>query len=521
MKKNSRTAASVAGDARFAALPGRPGKIIAVHLSYPSRAAQRGRTPSAPSYFFKPSSSVSASGATIERPAGAELLAFEGEVALVIGEPARRVPLAEAWSHVAYVTAANDFGLYDLRAGDKGSNVRSKGGDGYTPLGARLIDARTVDPAALRVRTWVNGRLAQEDSTAGLLFPLAQFVADLSQHFTLESGDIILTGTPAGSSVVLPGDIVEVEVDAPTAAGVPTSGRLVTTVVQGEVPFDAALGSLPMVDDAQRAAAYGTRETAGAPSTAASGPVHAVPQSHGGAGVLTQSLRDKLEAAPVATLSAQLRRRGLNNVLIEGVRPIHPGRKLVGIAKTLRFVPNREDLFAAHGSGHNAQKQAFDALREGEVMVIEARGDAGAGTLGDILATRAKAAGAAGIITDGAIRDEEGVTAVGIPVYASGAHPAVLGRRHVAWDYDLTIACGGATVQPGDVIVGDRDGVVVIPPALAEEVADDALAKEAEDAWIVQRVAEGEPLEGLFPMNETWRARYEGRLPSAPEVGRR
>lgn len=248
-------------DPRFAALPGRPGKIVAIHLSYASRADQRGRRPQHPSYFFKASSSVAASGSTIERPAGTELLAFEGEIALVIGTPARRVALDDAWDHVGWVTAANDFGLYDLRANDKGSNVRSKGGDGYTPLGPRLIDARGVDPAALRVRTWVNGEIAQDDSSAGMIFPLAQLVADLSQHFTLETGDVILTGTPAGSSVVVPGDVVEVEVDHPSTGA--TSGRLVTTVVQGGGPgYDESLGSLPAVDDTQREEAWGSREAA-------------------------------------------------------------------------------------------------------------------------------------------------------------------------------------------------------------------------------------------------------------------
>ncbi len=251
----------------FGALPARPGKIIAIHLSYASRADQRGRRPAAPSYFLKPSSSVAASGSTIERPADTELLAFEGEIALVIGEPARRVSIQDAWAHVAFVTAANDFGLYDLRANDKGSNVRSKGGDGFTPLGPTLLDARPLDPAALRVRTWVNGTLAQDDTTAGLIFSLPQLVADLSQHFTLESGDVILTGTPAGSSVVSPGDVVEVEVDAP-ALGL-SSGRLITTVTQGEASFDPSVGSLPAVDDTQRAEAWGSREAAGLHSESA------------------------------------------------------------------------------------------------------------------------------------------------------------------------------------------------------------------------------------------------------------
>lgn len=480
-------------DARFSALPGRPGKIVAIHLSYASRADQRGRRPTHPSYFFKPSSSVAASGGTVERPLGTELLAFEGEIALVVGTTARRVPLERAWDHVAWVTAANDLGLYDLRANDRGSNVRSKGGDGFTPVGPGLLDARAVDPGALRLRTWVNGEPRQDDTTAGLLFPLEQLVADLSQHLTLEPGDIILTGTPAGSSVVVPGDVVEVEVDAPDAAGAPTSGRLVTTVTQGAHPFDGALGSLPAVDDVQRAEAWGA---------GTSEPVRVR---------LTPELREKLVRAPVAGLSAQLRKRGLNAVTIDGVHPMHPGAKLVGTARTLRFVPAREDLFATHGGGQNAQKRAFDAVDEGEVIVIEARGETGSGTFGDILALRAHVRGAAGIVTDGGVRDVDAVAAVGIPVYSAGPHPAVLGRRHVPWDVDVAVACGGTTVEPGDVVVGDRDGVVVIPPALVEEVVDATLAQEEEDGWIAEQVAAGHPVDGLFPMNAQWKARFDAR----------
>ncbi|GAA3764671.1 hypothetical protein GCM10022240_16170 [Microbacterium kribbense] len=509
-ESTSTTDAAAGTDLRFAGLPGRPGKIVAIHLSYASRADQRGRRPAAPSYFFKPSSSVAASGSTIERPAGTELLAFEGEIAVVIGTTARRVSLDDAWDHVGWVTAANDFGLYDLRANDKGSNVRSKGGDGYTPIGARLLDARGIDPAGLRLRTWVNGTLVQDDTSAGLIFPLAQFVADLSQHFTLEPGDVILTGTPAGSSVVVPGDVVEVEVDAPAAPGAPSSGRLITTVTQGADGFDPAVGSLPAVDDAQRADAWGSREAAGLPD-AADEPAAASP-------TLSDELRAKLEKAPVAGLSAQLRKRGLNNVMIDGLTPMHPEAKLIGTAKTLRFIPNREDLFRAHAPGFNPQKQAFDAVRDGEVLVIEARGDAGAGTLGDILAIRAHAAGAAGIVTDGAVRDYDAVSAVGLPVFSKGAHPSVLGRKHVAWDYDLTIGCGGAAVQPGDVIVGDSDGVIVIPPTLVEEVVDAALAQEDEDGWIAEQVAAGGRIDGLFPMNAQWRARYEQHV--AQQEGR-
>ena len=193
-------------------------KVIAVHINYPSRAAQRGRTPEQPSYFLKPSSSLTVGSAqapsTVERPADCELLGYEGEIALIIGKPARRVGLEDAWSHVQWVTASNDLGVYDLRYADKGSNLRSKGGDGFTPVGPGLIAADAVDPAALRIRTWHNGELVQDDTTDDLLFPFARLVADLSQLLTLEEGDIILTGTPAGASVATPGDVVEVEVDA-------------------------------------------------------------------------------------------------------------------------------------------------------------------------------------------------------------------------------------------------------------------------------------------------------------------
>ncbi|MDO8144605.1 fumarylacetoacetate hydrolase family protein [Isoptericola sp. 178] len=471
-----------------------PGKIIAVHLNYQSRAAQRGRTPSQPSYFLKPVSSLAPSDATIERPAGTELLAFEGEVAVVIGTPARWVDPADGWSHVAAVSAANDFGLYDLRSADKGSNLRSKGGEGFTPLGPHWIPAADVDPAGLRVRTWVDGELVQEDSTATLLFDVGRLVADLSQHFTLEPGDVVLTGTPAGSSVVVPGQTVEVEVDAPGSPGAPTSGRLVTRVTSGTTPF-GDFGSQPAVDATQRAEAWGTEP----PATAAPAP----------APVLTDDQRARFATVAVATLSAALRRRGHTDVFLEGVHGLHPDDRFVGPARTLRLVPFRPDLFAAHGGGYNAQKRAFDTVGPGEVLVVEARGERGTGTVGDVLALRAKVRGAAAVVTDGGVRDAEAVAEIGLPVFSAGPHPSVLGRRHVPWETDVTVACGGAAVQPGDVVVGDRDGALVIPAALVEEVLAEAEEAEAADAFVARQVAEGAPVDGLFPMDAHWRARYE------------
>ena len=171
-------------------------------------------------------------------------------------------------------------------------------------------------------------------------------------------------------------------------------------------------------------------------------------------------------------------------------------------------MPNREDLFKTHGGGFNAQKRAIDSLQEGEILVMEARGEKGTGTVGDILALRAQVNGAAAVITDGGVRDVTAVGALDMPTFFANAHPAVLGRRHIPWDVDLTISCGGATVQPGDIIVGDADGILVIPPALAEEVANDALVQEAEESFIAEMVAAGHSVDGLYPMNAQWQEKY-------------
>ena len=522
----------------FTARENRPGKVVALHLNYPSRIAQRGRSPKFPGWFLKAGTSIARSGDAVERPAGTELLAYEGEIALIIGRTARRVRPEEGWSFVSGITAANDWGLYDLRHADKGSNVKNKSGDGSSPLGPAVIAAADLDPAALRVRTWVNGELVQEDTTEGLVFPFGQLVADLSQLMTLEEGDVILTGTPAGSSVAQPGDVVEVEVDAPTAPGAPSTGRLVTHVTESAHPM-ADYGHGPQVDDTQREEAWGSREAAGLPPAGERADDGAAPAADAAASsavdedghwvpsaprpdrtLLTPELRAKIEATAVATLTAQLQKRGIHNATIDGPRPYHPGKRLLGYAKTLRYVPKREDLFQAFGGGFNAQKRAMDSVQPDDVVVMEARGEHGTGTLGDVLALRAQVNGAAGVITDGGVRDSEAVREVGIQVYANAAHPAVLGRRHIPWEVGGTIACGGTTVQHGDVIVGDDDGVVVIPPSLLQEVVDDAYEQELQDAWVYEQVKAGHPVDGLFPPDAEWKAAFaehRATLPQAPQ----
>ena len=474
------------------ALGHRAGKVIAVHLSYASRAAQRGRTPAQASYFLKASSSIAGPG-TVTRPEGTELLVFEGEIALVIGTAARDVTEEQAWSHVGWVTAGNDMGLLDMRAADKGSNIRSKSGDGMTPLGPVLLDASRLDPARIGLRTRVDGATVQDDSSAGMLFSLPHFIADLSRFMTLEPGDVILTGTPAGSSVLVPGQSVSVEVYSLDDPGLST-GELTTTVVAG--PPLGPTGAQPAADDAQRVDAWGSPEAAGLEPSPAPW-------------VLTEELRRRLGGLAVSTISSQLRRRGYPDASIDGVHPLVPGSHMVGTARTLRYIAYRPDLFASHGGGYNAQKRAIDAVGEGEVLVMEARGLSTAGTLGDVLALRAKVRGAAGVITDGAVRDAAAVAGTGLPVMCASTHPSVLGRVHVPWETDVTITCGGTTVQPGDVIVADDDGAVVIPPALVTEVLEAGEQQEDEERFIAEMVAAGHRVDGLFPLTAAWRERYE------------
>jgi regulator of RNase E activity RraA len=202
-------------------------------------------------------------------------------------------------------------------------------------------------------------------------------------------------------------------------------------------------------------------------------------------------------------------RDSLNNVSIDWLQSTRPGQRIVGLARTLRYVPNREDLFKTHGGGFNAQKRAIDTVNDGEILVMEARGEKGTGTVGDILALRAQVRGAAAIITDGGVRDLSAVAALEMPTYFANPHPAVLGRRHVPWDTDITIACGGTTVQPGDIIVADADGILVIPPALAAELAEDSIAQEREEAFIAEMVAQGHSVDGLYPLDAAWRGKYE------------
>ena len=221
--------------------PVTPGKIIATHLTYRSRAEEykMARMPSEPSYFMKPPSSLSGHLAPVYRPVGCRFLNYEGEVAVVIGRRCHGVGLDDALDYVGGYTVANDWGVHDFRHADRGSMLRVKGQDGFCPLGPVMVDAADVDPDDLTLRTFVNGEEVQRGHTGtDLMFSFAYQVADLARLITLEPGDVLLTGTPAHSRPVEPGDVVAVEVDG--------IGRLENTVVQSEQPLPG-VGEQPAV----------------------------------------------------------------------------------------------------------------------------------------------------------------------------------------------------------------------------------------------------------------------------------
>jgi 5-oxopent-3-ene-1,2,5-tricarboxylate decarboxylase / 2-hydroxyhepta-2,4-diene-1,7-dioate isomerase len=221
--------------------PVEPGKILATHLTYRSRAEEyrMAQLPRTPSYFMKPPSSLSAHREPVVRPKGCRFLNYEGEIAVVIGRRCRGASLDDALDYVRGYTVANDWGVHDFRHADRGSMLRVKGQDGFCPLGPALVDAADVDPDDLTIRTFVNGELAQEGNTGGdLMFSFAYQVADLSRLVTLEPGDVLLTGTPANSRPVEPGDVVAVEVDG--------IGRLENTVEQSDEELEP-VGEQPSV----------------------------------------------------------------------------------------------------------------------------------------------------------------------------------------------------------------------------------------------------------------------------------
>jgi 2-keto-4-pentenoate hydratase/2-oxohepta-3-ene-1,7-dioic acid hydratase in catechol pathway len=216
--------------------PVEPTKIVCVHLNYESRRAEFGAALGpAPTYFHKPVSSLNAHGGEIVRPPRCKYLNYEGEIAIVIGARCRHVSPEEAIEHILGYTVANDYGLHDFRDTDAGSMLRVKGSDTLCPLGPGLVTG--WDYRGKRIRTRVNGTVAQDALTDEMVWDMAYLVADIARTITLEPNDVILSGTPANSRPVQPGDVVEVEVEG--------LGTLRNTIVEGSVPIREDVGAQP------------------------------------------------------------------------------------------------------------------------------------------------------------------------------------------------------------------------------------------------------------------------------------
>ncbi len=216
--------------------PIEPTKIIATHLTYRSRVDEfMTKLPEAPTYFHKPTTSLNSHLGDVVRPRRCKYLNFEGEVAIVIGETAFNISQDDAPRHIAGYTIANDYGLHDFRDTDAGSMLRVKGSDTLCPLGPGLVT--DWDFRDRGIRTLVNGVMAQSGNTSEMEWDMHYLVADIARSITLLPGDVILSGTPAGSRPVQPGDVVTVEVDG--------LGELTNTIVEGDIAIRPEIGAQP------------------------------------------------------------------------------------------------------------------------------------------------------------------------------------------------------------------------------------------------------------------------------------
>ena len=221
----------------------------------------------------------------------------------------------------------------------------------------------------------------------------------------------------------------------------------------------------------------------------------------------------RLRKVSVPTLCTQMFKRGFRNVFIQGIRRLTSptGGNLVGPAFTMRNIPAREDLdqISAFDNPEHPQRKGIESVPPGHVLVLDCRGETRVASGGEILTTRLKVRGAAGLVSDGPVRDSGAIAALDFPVYCAGGSAPLNLIHHHAIDLDVPIGCGGVAVYPGDVIVGDDEGVAVIPRHLADEVAADAEQQEAMEAFILERIQGGAALPGTYPPNAETRAAYE------------
>lgn len=220
---------------------------------------------------------------------------------------------------------------------------------------------------------------------------------------------------------------------------------------------------------------------------------------------LKPETRDKLKTVSTATLATALYKRGLRNQFIQDVKPLNPALPtMVGEAYTLRYIPAREDLnpITVFQDRSHPQRKAVDECPAGAVMVIDSRRDARAASAGSILITRLMVRGAAGVVTDGGFRDAAEIARLDIPAFHSRPSAPTNLTLHQAIDINVPIGCGDAPVFPGDVIVGDGDGVMVIPAGIADEIAAEAVEMTAFEDFVTEEVQKGRSILGLYPATD-------------------
>lgn len=233
---------------------------------------------------------------------------------------------------------------------------------------------------------------------------------------------------------------------------------------------------------------------------------------------LSDETRAKLKKVSTASIATALYKRGLRNQFIQGVVPVAPkDENMVGPAFTLRYIPAREDRnpITVFRNADHPQRVAVETCPPGHVLVMDGRKDARAATAGSILITRLALRGAAGVVTDSGMRDAEGIGKLDMPAYFAKASAPTNLTLHEALDIDVPISCGDAPVFPGDIMVGDKDGVMVIPAHLADEIAEECTGMESFEDFVLEEVKGGAPIIGLYPCTkeenqakyEAWRAR--------------
>lgn len=227
---------------------------------------------------------------------------------------------------------------------------------------------------------------------------------------------------------------------------------------------------------------------------------------------LTAQDRERLKHVSVATISTCLYRAGIKVVCPSGVRPITPWLpRMVGEAYTLRFIPARDDVGgkSSYESGGNVHQRAFEECPPGHVLVMDARGETRGCSCGDLLIGRLKARGCAGVVTDGGFRDTPDIALLEFPAYQREPAPAPSFGRLQAVELNVPIGCSDVAVYPGDVIVGDAEGIVVIPAKLAPRIASESHEMAQYDIFAAEEVARGRAIIGLYPATDASRAEFE------------